>query len=114
MNDHGRAAHHAARPRRSVPFPDDAAPLYTVGQVADMLGVQAAFLRRLDTEEVVTPQRSAGGQRRYSRLEIDHIAAISGLIDEGMTVAGAKRIIELQGEIARLRLQLAGHQSSPP
>lgn len=110
----GRAAHDAvARPRRPVPFPDDAVPLYTVGQVADMLGVQAAFLRRLDSQQVVTPWRSPGGQRRYSRLEIDHIDAITGLLDEGLTLAGAKRIIELQNEIAVLRRQLAA-VSDPP
>jgi DNA-binding transcriptional MerR regulator len=86
--------------------------LYTVGQVADMLGVPPAFLRRLEAQEVVTPRRSAGGQRRYSRLEIQHIDAINDLLGEGMTVAGAKRIIELQGEIAVLREQLAAPDPS--
>ena len=71
-----------------------------------MLGVQAAFLRRLDTERVVMPARSVGGQRRYSRLEIDHIDAISALMGEGMTLAGAQRIIELEHEIVLLRQQL--------
>lgn len=92
------------------PFPDDASPLYTVGQVSDMLGVQAAFLRRLDTERVVTPARSSGGQRRYSRHEIHHIDAINALIGEGMTLAGAQRIIELQTEIASLRQELIDQQ----
>jgi DNA-binding transcriptional MerR regulator len=107
VNGAGRPADGPAdRPRRPVPFPDDTAPLYTVGQVADMLGVQPAFLRRLDVERAVSPSRSPGGQRRYSRLEIDHIDTITGLLDEGMTVAGAKRIMELQAEIAELRRQL--------
>ena len=101
----------ADRSRRPFPFPDDTTPLYTVGQVADMLGVQPAFLRRLDAHQAVTPARSAGGQRRYSRLEIDHIDVISGLLDEGMTLAGAKRIIEMQLEIAELRRQLAERPS---
>ena len=87
-------------------FPDDTAPLYTVGQVSDMLGVQAAFLRRLDTLEVVSPWRSAGGQRRYSRVEINTIAALTALIGEGMTVGGAQRILELQAEVAELRRRL--------
>jgi MerR family transcriptional regulator/heat shock protein HspR len=91
---------------RPHPFPDAAAPLYTVGQVAGMLGVQPAFLRRLDTENVVSPSRSAGGQRRYSRLEIQHIYALTGLLDEGLTLAGAKRIIELQALVDDLRRQL--------
>jgi len=90
----------------SAPFPDDAAPLYTVGQVAEILGVQAAFLRRLDTLDVVSPSRSAGGQRRYSRLEIREIFALTELIGEGMSVAGAQRILELRAEVAELRRQL--------
>ena len=58
-------------------FDDEHAPLYTVGQVAEMLDVQPAFLRRLDVEEVVQPARSDGGQRRYSRAEIAPGAARS-------------------------------------
>src|SRR3954451_3349631 len=88
------------------PFPGDDVPLYTVGQVASMLDVQPAFLRRLDLFDVVRPSRSDGGQRRYSRREIDHIDAINGLMGEGMTLAGAHRILELQAEVDRLRQQI--------
>jgi MerR family transcriptional regulator/heat shock protein HspR len=105
MKDVGRAAP-AARPLRSGPFPDENSPLYTVGQVASMLDVQPAFLRRLDLFDVVRPSRSDGGQRRYSRREIDHIDAINGLMGEGMTLAGAHRILELQAEVDRLRQQI--------
>jgi len=76
-------------------------------QAAQLLDMQPAFIRRLDAEGVVIPARSAGGQRRYSRVEIDHIAALAGLMSEGMTLAGAQRIIELENEIADLRRQLA-------
>lgn len=113
MSDPGRAADAHASVARPSPFPADSEPLYTVGQVADMLGVQPAFLRRLESHDVIVPQRSAGGQRRYSRDEIDHIDAITGLLDEGFTVAGAKRIIELQAEVATLRRQLAAGGPNP-
>lgn len=97
------AAGAAGRLRPPVEFPTASAPLYTVGQVADMLGVRAAFLRRLDTERAVTPGRSPGGQRRYSRDQIDHVNALNGLMSEGMTLAGAQRIIALEHEVAELR-----------
>jgi DNA-binding transcriptional MerR regulator len=93
--------------RRSAPRPDDAAPLYTVSQVAALLDLQPAFVRRLDSEGVVVPDRTNGGQRRYSREEVDHIAALVQLMTEGLTLAGAQRIIELENEIAELRRQLA-------
>jgi MerR family transcriptional regulator, heat shock protein HspR len=90
-----------------LPFDDEFAPLYSVGQVADMLGVQAAFLRRLDTEAVVQPARSDGGQRRYSRADIGVVQQVSAMAGEGMTLPGIRRILELEAEVASLRAQLA-------
>jgi DNA-binding transcriptional MerR regulator len=98
--------------RRSAPRPDDAAPLYTVSQVAAMLAVQPAFVRRLDTEGVVVPDRTSGGQRRYSRFDVDHIAALVQLMSEGLPLAGAQRVIELENEIAQLRRQLEHQQKT--
>lgn len=98
-----------------LPFDDAHAPLYTVGQVAEMLGVQPAFLRRLDLEEVVQPARSAGGQRRYSRAEIARVQHVTAMADEGMTLAGIRRILVLEAEVADLQRQLAeGHKSGTP
>jgi DNA-binding transcriptional MerR regulator len=77
-----------------------------------MLDMQPAFIRRLDTEGVVCPARSVGGQRRYSRVELGHIAALAALMSEGMTLVGAQRIIELENEVAELRRQLAGATST--
>ena len=103
----GKPGDDASRLSARAPFPDDAVPLYTVGQVADMLGVQAAFLRRLDTLNVVSPSRSAGGQRRYTRLEIDDIHAVTELIGEGFALPAVQRILALQAEVEELRRQLA-------
>ena len=77
-----------------------------------MLDMQPAFVRRLDTEGVVCPARSVGGQRRYSRVELGHIAALAALMSEGMTLVGAQRIIELENEVAELRRQLAAETST--
>src|SRR5581483_5883947 len=92
--------------RMSLPFDDLHAPLYTVGQVAGMLGVQPAFLRRLDAEEVVQPARSPGGQRRYSRSEIGRVQQVTRMADEGMTLPGIRRILALEAEVADLKRQL--------
>jgi MerR family transcriptional regulator/heat shock protein HspR len=101
-----------SRVHRSVTVPDDLAPLFTVSQAAAMLDMQSAFIRRLDTEGVVCPARAPGGQRRYSRAELEHIAAVAGLMGEGMTLVGAQRIIELENEVAELRGQLAAAMST--
>ncbi|MEU7690940.1 MerR family transcriptional regulator [Microbispora hainanensis] len=89
-----------------LPIDDEHAPLYSVGQVAEMLDVQQAFLRRLDEFAVVRPRRSAGGQRRYSRHDIGQVRYVVGLVTEGMTLASIRRILELEREVARLTGEL--------
>jgi DNA-binding transcriptional MerR regulator len=80
--------------------------LYTVGQVADMLRVQPAFLRRLDAEEVVQPARSPGGQRRYTQDEIRMVEKARGLVSEGLTLAGIRRLLLLEARVKDLQRQL--------
>ncbi|GAC1444875.1 MAG: hypothetical protein NVSMB55_22740 [Mycobacteriales bacterium] len=91
----------------SLPFDNERAPLYSVGQVADMLGVQQAFLRRLDSHEVVSPARSGGQQRRYSRIDVGQVQEALGLIDEGLTLGGVRRVLALQQQVRDLQAQIA-------
>jgi MerR family transcriptional regulator/heat shock protein HspR len=89
-----------------LPIDNVNAPLYTVGQVAAMLGVQPAFLRRLDSEDLISPERSEGGQRRYTRSEIDQIHRVSVLAGEGLTLAGIRRLLALEAEVAQLKQEV--------
>ena len=100
----------------ALPFENPAAPLYTVGQVADMLGVQQAFLRRLDAHDVVSPARSGGQQRRYSRLDVGQVQQALGLIDEGLTLGGVRRVLALQAEVRALEAEIAALRATrqPP
>jgi MerR family transcriptional regulator, heat shock protein HspR len=84
------------------PFEDENIPLYTVGQVAEMLSLKQAFLRRIDELQVVSPQRSAGRQRRYTRIEIRVIQQVATMADEGMTMTAIRRIIELEQQLAEV------------
>lgn len=95
-------------------------PAYTTGQAASLLGVQQAFLRSLDSGNLVRPQRSAGGHRRYSRRQLVLVARIRALFNEGHSLAATARIITLedelataQEEIAELRRQLRRHTHPP-
>ena len=85
-----------------LPFEDEDLPLYTVGQVSGMLEIQQAFLRRLDEFGVVRPSRSDGGQRRYSRREVVTVQYVVQLTGQGMTLAGIRRILELEAQVLRL------------
>ena len=86
----------------SLPIDDENLPLFTVGQVSVMLAVQQAFLRRLDEFGVVRPTRSGGGQRRYTRREITVVQYVVQLADEGMSLAGIRRILELEAQVRDL------------
>ena len=90
-----------------LPIDDHHAPLYSLGQVADMLEVQQSFLRRLDEFEVVRPQRSSGGQRRYSRADITRVQYVAELSGEGMTLVAIRRILELEHQVKALKAELA-------
>jgi MerR family transcriptional regulator/heat shock protein HspR len=95
-------------------FDDENAPLFTVGQVAEMLSLKQAFLRRIDELRVVSPQRSAGRQRRYTLVELRVIQQGASMADEGMTMPAIRRIIELEqqlAEVVRQRDELAARLS---
>jgi MerR family transcriptional regulator, heat shock protein HspR len=89
----------------SLPLDDENRPLFTVGQVAEMLEIQQAFLRRLDEFRVVQPSRSAGGQRRYTRREITIVQYVTNLVDEGMTLKAVRRVLELEDRVRELEAQ---------
>jgi MerR family transcriptional regulator, heat shock protein HspR len=90
----------------SLPLDDENRPLFTVGQVSEMLELQQAFLRRLDDFGVVTPSRSPGGQRRYTRREITVVQYVVNLTAEGMTLSAIRRVLQLEQRVRELELQL--------
>jgi MerR family transcriptional regulator, heat shock protein HspR len=93
-------------------------PAYTTGQAAEMLGVRQAFLRALDTAGAVTPVRSDGNHRRYTRRQLQFALRIRELFDQGHNLAASLRILSLQddlaaerGQVASLRDQLSRQQA---
>ncbi|RBY75180.1 transcriptional regulator [Blastococcus sp. TF02-09] len=93
-------------------------PALTMSQAAELLGVQAAFLRSLDASGALQPSRSAGGHRRYSRTQLGLAARLRGLLDDGHPLASAEAIVDLQDQLAdaradadRLRADAASRRS---
>jgi MerR family transcriptional regulator, heat shock protein HspR len=89
----------------SLPLDDENRPLFTVGQVSEMLNVQQAFLRRLDEFAVVSPSRSSGGQRRYTRNEIVAVRYVVELVDDGLTLAAVRRVLQLETQVRQLEAE---------
>src|ERR687884_1868985 len=78
--------------------PDDEERLYKIGEVCRIADVQPYVLRYWETEfPSLAPNKSGGGQRLYTRREIDIILRIKQLLySEGFTIAGAKKKLELE------------------
>ncbi|NUP52631.1 MAG: MerR family transcriptional regulator [Catenulispora sp.] len=79
---------------------DDDYPAYSMGRAAAIIGATQSFLRALDEAELITPQRSAGGHRRYSRYQLRLAARARELVDSGTALDAACRIIILEDQLA--------------
>lgn len=88
-----------AAPRTADKFDDENYPGYTMGRAAEMLGTTQNFLRSLDEAGLITPQRSAGGHRRYSHHQLRVAARVRHLVDEGTAIDAACRIISLEDQL---------------
>ena len=85
---------------------DEDYPALTMGQAAELLGVQPAFLRSLDAAEVLRPGRSSGGHRRYSRRELVLAARLRSLCDDGLSLDAAYRIVVLEDQLEGARQRI--------
>lgn len=93
--------------------------VFVISVAARITGMHAQTLRTYDRMGLVTPQRTSGGGRRYSREDIEQLQEIQRLShEEGVNLAGIKTIIaqqnrldELEEENAALRRRLAEMQA---
>lgn len=74
-------------------------PLYMIGVAAELAGMHPQTLRSYEQKGLVTPQRTRGGTRMYSPADIERLALINELTDEGINLAGVIRILDLQGRL---------------
>jgi hypothetical protein len=80
-------------------FGDDDYPAYTMGRAAEIVGTSQGFLRSLDEAKLITPHRSVGGHRRYSRYQLRLAARARELVDQGTALDAACRIIILEDQL---------------
>lgn len=75
-------------------------PLYMIGVAAELAGMHPQTLRSYEQKGLVSPQRTSGNTRMYSQADIERLALINELTDEGINLAGVIRILDLQGRLA--------------
>ncbi len=94
-------------PRRREEVPEDA-PVFVISVAAQLAGMHAQTLRQYDRLGLVTPGRTVGGGRRYSARDVALLREVQRLSQEdGVNLAGIKRIIELEAQVDALRAKVA-------
>jgi len=87
---------------------DDAdTPVYVISVAADLAGLHPQTLRAYEREGLLTPARTEGGTRRYSRFDVDRLRLIRRLTqDEGLNLAGVRVVLDLgeKLEVSRRRI----------
>ena len=85
----------------------DEARTFLISVAAELAGMHAQTLRTYDRLGLVSPQRTSGGGRRYSQHDVELLRQVQRLSqDEGVNLAGIKRIIELTNQVDALQSRL--------
>jgi MerR family transcriptional regulator, heat shock protein HspR len=93
--------------RQSLMAEKDNARTFLISVAAELAGMHAQTLRTYDRLGLVSPNRSSGGGRRYSQHDVDLLREVQRLSqDEGVNLAGIKRIIELTNQVEALQSRL--------
>ncbi|MBR7744614.1 helix-turn-helix transcriptional regulator [Phycicoccus sp. BSK3Z-2] len=88
--------------------PDDDTPVFVISVAAELAGMHAQTLRQYDRLGLVTPSRTKGGGRRYSARDVALLREVQRLSqDEGVSLSGVARILELENQVDALRRRVA-------
>ena len=80
--------------------------VYVISVAAELAGVHPQTLRIYERKGLLEPGRTQGGSRRYSEADIALLRRIQDLTNEGLNLAGVKRVLELEAELARRQAEL--------
>ena len=88
-------------------------PVYVISVAAQLSGLHPQTLRQYDRLGLVSPDRTPGRGRRYSARDIQLLRQVQQLSQvEGINLAGIKRIIELENQVAALQARIAELQTA--
>jgi MerR family transcriptional regulator/heat shock protein HspR len=95
-----------------TPSFDDDTPVFVISVAAELAGMHPQTLRQYDRLGLVTPGRSGGGGRRYSARDVALLREVQRLSqEEGVNLAGIKRVIELENQVEALQSRLGEVQA---
>jgi MerR family transcriptional regulator/heat shock protein HspR len=80
--------------------------VYVISVAAELAGMHPQTLRIYERKGLVDPARTGGGSRRYSDADIERLRRIQELTNEGLNLAGVKRVLELEAQLEATRAQI--------
>ena len=80
--------------------------VYVISVAAELSGVHPQTLRVYERKGLLDPSRTSGGSRRFSEEDLDRLRHIQSLTTAGLNLEGARRVMELEDEVARLEEEL--------
>ncbi len=80
--------------------------VYVISIAAELAGMHPQTLRIYERKGLLEPARTRGGSRRYSEADIAMLRRIQELTDEGLNLAGVKRVLALEARLAALETEL--------
>ena len=92
--------------------PDPTRAVYVISVAAELAGVHAQTLRIYERRGLVEPARTPGGSRRYSEIDIALLRRIQELTNEGLNLAGVKRVLALEHRVAQLESEMRELQAA--
>ena len=87
--------------------PDDDTPVFVISVAAELAGMHSQTLRQYDRLGLVSPSRTRGGGRRYSSRDVSLLREVQRLSQDGVSLPGIARILELEQRVADLEARLA-------
>ena len=85
--------------------------VYVISVAAELAGMHPQTLRIYERKGLLDPSRTTGGSRRFSESDLARLRRIQELTSSGLNLEGVRRVLELEGEIDRLRAALEEVQS---
>jgi MerR family transcriptional regulator, heat shock protein HspR len=84
----------------------DSRALYVISVAAELAGVHPQTLRIYERKGLIEPARTSGGSRRYSDRDIALLRRVQELTQQGISITGVQRILELEAELAKSRIRM--------
>ena len=85
--------------------------VFVISVAAELAGMHPQTLRVYERRGLIEPYRTPGGTRRYSQDDIDRLSLISDLTEQGLTLEGVRRVLEMRNQIDRLQAKVAKLES---